>query len=225
MIFLLHPPKRVFYALIAPRKPARQLALLTDPLVNPDVDGLRHALGQSLRRGTEAFDGDESRDALRVDTGVAERDIASERMRDDAHRCQTLLMDELVEIVDVFGHRVAAVGGPLTVAVAAKIGRDDVPVVAQRLCGPVPVATVIAPTVKEQQRWLRRVAPVDVMQAQTLREERVRVHRAARYHGAHAGGSHARRSRTLDARFPHGRDRYASVDQRLAASARRHHRR
>src|SRR5262249_61333141 len=111
--------------------------------VNPDVDGLRHALGQSLRRGTEALDGDEPRDTLQVDTGVAERDIASERMRDDAHRRQTLLMDELVEIVDVFGDRVAAVRRPLTVAVTAKIGRDDVPVVAQRLRGPVPVATVI----------------------------------------------------------------------------------
>jgi hypothetical protein len=53
---------------------------------------------------------------------------------------------------------------------AAQVGRDDVVVIAQ--CGgdPIPIATMVAPTVQQDQ-WRRRgVSPVDVVQAQSLRE-------------------------------------------------------
>ena len=149
-VFLLHAPEGVLDARIAPGQPPRERALLADPLVHPRLDWPGLALGQPLGRGSEALDGDEPGDAVRVDPGVAERDVAPQRVGDDRHGRQPLLVDELGEVVDVAGHRVAAVGGPLAVAVAAQVGRDDVPVVPQGRRRPVPVATVVAPAVHEQ---------------------------------------------------------------------------
>jgi hypothetical protein len=91
-------------------------------------------------------------------------------MRDNGHRRQFLLMDQLREVVDIGGHRVAAVGRPLTIAVAAQIGGENVPIMAQGLRDPVPVAAMVAPTVHQQQRWRAGIAPVDIMQPQPLRE-------------------------------------------------------
>ena len=105
-----------------------------------------------------------------IDAGVAQRDHAAERMRDDRHRRQLLLMDQLREVVDIGGDRIAAVGRPLAVAVTAQIGRQDVPVVAQRLRHPVPVAAMVAPAMHQQQRRRAGIAPIDVMQPQPLRE-------------------------------------------------------
>src|SRR2546428_8826281 len=154
-VFLLHAPEGVLDARIAPGQPARERALLADPLVHARLDRFRLALGQPLGRRSEALDGHEPRDAVRVDAGITERDVAAERVRDDRHGRQPLLVDELGEVVDVAGHRVAAVGGPLAVAVAAKSGRDDVPGLAPRPRRPGPVATVGAPALHDHQR--RRV--------------------------------------------------------------------
>src|SRR6266496_3330561 len=59
--------------------------------------------------------------------GAAGGDLAAEGMSDDRHRRQALLMDQLGQIVDVAGHRIAAVGRPLAVAVPAQIRRDKMP--------------------------------------------------------------------------------------------------
>src|SRR5262249_16444524 len=91
-------------------------------------------------------------------------------MRHDGHGRELLLMDELGEIVDVARHVVIAVGRPLAVAVTAQVGRDDVPLVPQPRGDPIPVAAMIAPAVEQDQRRRPRIAPVDVMQAQTLGE-------------------------------------------------------
>src|SRR5438477_11160002 len=53
---------------------------------------------------------------------------------------------------------------------AAQIRRQDVPVLAQRRGDPVPVAAVVAPAMHQQQRRRGRVAPIDVMEPQPLRE-------------------------------------------------------
>src|SRR5207247_8394131 len=75
-VFLLHAPEGVLDARIAPGQPPRERALLADPLVHPRLDRSGLALGQPLGRGSEALDGDEPGDAVRVDPGVAERDVA-----------------------------------------------------------------------------------------------------------------------------------------------------
>src|SRR5580700_683108 len=126
---------------------------------------MRSAIGTA-----ERFDGHEPTDLFRVDTGIADRDVAAERMRDDGDRRQLLLMDQLRQVVDIGGRRIVAVGGPLAVAMAAQIGRQDVPVLAQRGSHPVPIAAMVAPAMDEQKRRRARVAPVDVMQPEPLRE-------------------------------------------------------
>ena len=40
-----------------------------------------------------------------IDAGVAQRDVAAERVGDDAHRRQVLLVDQLGEVVDEGAHR------------------------------------------------------------------------------------------------------------------------
>ena len=80
-------------------------------------------------------------------------------MRDDRHRRQLLLMDQLAEIVDIGRGRVVAVGRPLAVAMAAQIGRQHMPVAAQRRRDPVPVAAMVAPAMHEQQRRRARDCP------------------------------------------------------------------
>ena len=79
-----------------------------------------------------------------------------------ASRCWWI---ELRQVVDVAGHRVAAVRRPLAVAVPPQVGGDDVPVVPERLRRPVPVPAVVPPAVDQEQRRLVGIAPVHVVQA------------------------------------------------------------
>ena len=118
----------------------------------------------------EALDRDQRLHLLGIDAGVAQRDVAAERMGNERHRREPLLIDQLREVVDVAGHGVGAGRRPLAIAMAAQVGRDDVPVVAQPLRHPVPIAAMVLAAVQQDQRRRVRVAPVDVMQPQPLRE-------------------------------------------------------
>src|SRR5262245_14505137 len=94
-------------------------------------------------------------------------------------------MDELGQVVDVPGHRVAAVRRPLTVSVPAKIRRDDMPVLAESFRRPVPVPAMIPTAVEEKERRLVRITPIDVVETQPLRVVRVRGrawHTRRQYH-------------------------------------------
>ena len=53
---------------------------------------------------------------------------------------------------------------------AAQIGRQNMPVAAQRRRDPIPVAAMVAPAMHEQQRRRGRVTPIDIVQSQPLRE-------------------------------------------------------
>src|ERR1051326_213627 len=110
------------------------------------------------------------RDGLGVDAGVAQGDVAAERMADDSHRREVPLVDQLREVIDVVRGSVMPGIGPLRVAVTAEVRGDDVIFVPQRGRDPVPVAAMVPPAMDEQQRWGVRVAPVDVVQPQTLRK-------------------------------------------------------
>ena len=83
-------------------------------------------------------------------------------------------MDQLREIVDVAIHRIVAVRRPLAIAVAAQVGRNDVPVGAQGLSHGVPVAAMVATAMHEQQRRRVRVTPLHEVQALALGEKRLR---------------------------------------------------
>ena len=102
----VHAPMRFLQGRVTARHPGGVGALLIDPTAHAFGDRLAVGLGMRFRTGTEAFDGDEVGDVLRVDAGVAQRDIAAERMADDAQRRQMPLMDQLREVVNVVGGRV-----------------------------------------------------------------------------------------------------------------------
>src|SRR3546814_16602447 len=101
------------------------------------------ALGENLGRGAESLDRDELADILGVKTGIAQRDIAAHRMRDDRQRAEVELMDQLREIVAEAVHVVIAVGRPGAVAMYAQVGCDDL-IAALHLFG-VPVPVEIGP--------------------------------------------------------------------------------
>src|SRR6266478_876970 len=104
-----------------------------------------------------------------MDAGITCCDIAAERMADHGHGRKLALMNELGEIVDKTRHGVAAVLRPLAVAMPAQIGRDDVPAVAKPLHHPVPAARMIAAAMDQHQRRRVRIAPIEIMQTQALR--------------------------------------------------------
>ena len=56
------------------------------------------------------------------------------------------------QIVDVIGQAVAAAGRPPGIAMAAKVGRDDMKIRPQRLRQMIPAAGMIEPAVNQQQR-------------------------------------------------------------------------
>ena len=167
---LLHPLQRVLDRGIAARQAPRKRTLLGDPFLHTLGDRHGRARRHLLRRRPEPFDGDEPAHRIGIDAAVADRDVAAERMRHDGHWRQFLLMDQLGQVVDIGGGRVIAVGRPLAVAVAAQIGGEDVPVMAQRLRQPIPVAAMVAPAMDEEERRRAGVAPVDIVQPQPLRE-------------------------------------------------------
>jgi len=95
-------------------------------------------------------------------------------MRDDGNRAAVELVDQLGEVIDEAIDRVIAVGRPGAVAMAAQIGRDDVVMVAQPFGDPVPVAAMVAAAVDEQQGRCARIAPIDIMELEPLRDKAVR---------------------------------------------------
>src|SRR3546814_10762698 len=92
-------------------------------------------------------------------------------MGDDRDRRQLLLVDELGDVIDMGRRRIAAVGGPLAVAMAPEVGRDDVTVRPQLLRHPIPVAAMIATAVQQEEGRRVRIAPVNIMQPQARSEE------------------------------------------------------
>src|SRR5439155_11205458 len=92
-VLLLHPAEGLLDRRVAPGHPAGEVALLSDPLVHALGDGLLATLGEDARRGAESLDGDQLRHRLWIDAGVAERDVATERVGDDRDRGQPLLVD------------------------------------------------------------------------------------------------------------------------------------
>ncbi len=56
---------------------------------------------------------------------------------------------------------------------AAQIGGDNVPVVAQFFRHPIPTARMIAAAVDEEQRWRLGVSPIDIIEPKSLRDEAV----------------------------------------------------
>src|SRR5258708_28146753 len=77
-------------------------------------------------------------------------------------------------MVDKTRHGVAAILRPLAVAMPAQIGLNDVPAVAKPLHHPVPAARMVAGAMDQQQLLRLRIAAIEIMQAQALRDVGVR---------------------------------------------------
>src|ERR1700722_16652887 len=92
-------------------------------------------------------------------------------MRDDRHRLEALVMDELSQVVNEIGFEIDAVRRPGAIAMAAQIGDDHMPVASQLTRDPVPAAGVIAGAMHQDQWRCAGVTPVHIVQAQALRNE------------------------------------------------------
>src|SRR3546814_14897044 len=86
------------------------------------------------------------RHILRIDAGIAQREIGAEGLGDDRDRRQLLLVAELGDVIDMGRRRLAAVGAPLAVAMAPEVGRDVVKVRRQLFAPPTPIAPSTATT-------------------------------------------------------------------------------
>jgi hypothetical protein len=106
--------------------------------------------GDPPRRRAEPFNGDQPIDAVGIDAGIAQCDHAAEGMGKDRYRRELLLVNQLSEIIDITSHTVIPVGRPLAVAVTAQVGRQHVPLTAQTVGHPIPVATMVPPAMNEQ---------------------------------------------------------------------------
>ena len=95
-------------------------------------------------------------------------------MRDDCYLLVPQRVDQLGKVVDESIHRIVSVGRPGAVAVAPRVRRDDMPVLAQFLRHPVPAAAVVTAAVLQNQRRRIGVAPIDIVQPQPLRDKDVR---------------------------------------------------
>ncbi len=168
---LLHAGICVLQRRIAPRLLSRELPLLVDPPAHPFRH--RHFVGLHVRAWarTKPLDRHQPADVLRIDPAIAQRNVAAERVGDDGNRRQFLLMDQLRQIIDVVRHGVAAGRRPGGITVAAQVRCDHVVVPPQIAGDPVPVAAMIASAMQQDQRRRIGVAPVDVVQTHSLRDE------------------------------------------------------
>lgn len=90
-------------------------------------------------------------------------------MADKRGILQTGVMDQPGKIVDVVRQAIAAPFGPVGIAVPAQVWRNDMEVRLQRLRDRIPVAAVVEPAMNKDQRRCGFVAPVGIVQPQTLR--------------------------------------------------------
>jgi hypothetical protein len=77
-------------------------------------------------------------------------------------------MDQLRQVIDVVGHRVVAGRRPGGVTVSPQVRSDHMKIFAHIGGDPVPVPAVIAPAMQQDQRRRVGIAPVHVVQPQSL---------------------------------------------------------
>ena len=76
------------------------------------------ALSLHLWGQAQSFDVDHLADIFGEEAGIAGRDIAAHRMRNDADGGKVELMDQLRHVIDKTRHFIAAIGRPGAVAMA-----------------------------------------------------------------------------------------------------------
>ena len=172
-VFLFHPRKGSFDSWIAPWQPPGRGAALFDPVAEPVGITRCLAFSAGRRRRAESFDIDQLADLFRVQTGETRGDVAAQRMGNDRDLIMTQGVNQLGKVIDEGVGFIIAVRRPGAIAVAAQIGGNDVPIFCQLFSHPIPAAAVIAPAVLEDQRRRVAIAPIDIVQAQALRDEGV----------------------------------------------------
>ena len=173
-VLLDHARECRFYAVVFARTASRGSAFLADPFVEALGIGIGAHFGLPFGAGAQPFDRHDLLDHVGKGPGIAQRDIAAHRVADDGDRSDTQLVDQLGKVVDHVVSRIIAIADPVAVTVASVIERDHMPVLAQLLGHPVPAARMVAPAVHEDQRGLSAIAPVEIVQAQALRDEGLR---------------------------------------------------
>ena len=111
---------------------------------------------------------------FRKNTGIPQRNAASERMGNDRKWCEALLMDQLSEIIQVARMAIASAHYMGRITMASEVGRDDMKSVPKSLRDPVPIVTVVTVAMHKQRWWRLWVAPVQIMETETLTIVRVR---------------------------------------------------
>ena len=131
-----------------------------------------------------ALDDDQPLNRFRECAGEDGGDGAAQGMGNDGHGREALLADELGDVLDVLQVRIRTAHRPLRVAMAPEIRRNDVEPGTQRLRQPIPRVAVVVHTVDQQHVGRRVVAPIQVVEAQTLGEVAVGSRILAVGHGS-----------------------------------------
>src|SRR5258708_7650995 len=169
-VLLPHSLESRLQAWVAARRAACQLLQVVYPVQHPPGDRNVDPLFEQFRRWAESFDDNQLAHSVREQTGVEQRDLPAQRMRDDGESRELGLANQLDDVVDEVDEIVTTPGRPLRVAVPAQV-RCKYSVIAPKILGhPVPTSAVVPPAVDQEQRRRSRVAPSNVMQAQALRE-------------------------------------------------------
>src|SRR3546814_7176360 len=85
-VFFLHPGQGLVDGGVAPRLPAGELPLLVYPSAHAAVDAHLLQLRFELGRKAQTFDCNQPRHILRIDAGIAQREIGAEGMgRSEEH--------------------------------------------------------------------------------------------------------------------------------------------
>ena len=166
-----HPLQRLLDIRILARLALGERAHVAHPVLHPLV-GRR--LAQHRGGRPQPLDRDQRLDRIGKYAGRCSATPAPSEWPISVTGPPAIAFIKLVEIEHVIDHRVAAADRPVGIAMAAKVGRDQMEMPAQLERDPVPVAAMVASAVHQDRHRLVRVAPVDVVKLEPLGIEVVR---------------------------------------------------
>ena len=172
-VFFLHAGERLFYRRVASGHSSGYGSLVGNPAPPMLCKWYRCTLGIQGGRLPKPFDRDDSQHLAWIKPGITERNLSPQGVGDYGDRLLSELMDQLRQIIDEGRHRIVGIWRPVAVAMPAQIGSDDVPAIAKFLRSPVPTATVVAPSMKEDQQRGVLIAPIGIVKPEPLGDEPV----------------------------------------------------
>ena len=178
-IGLLHALVGVLHACVAAGRAGGKRSVGADPLAQPLV---RRCRGPWIQ--PHPLDEHQPRHGFGKRAGEQRCDGTAQRVRHHVYRRQAALANQLGDVLHVLQNRIRAAARPLRVPVAAQIRRHDVKAAAQGLRQPIPRVAVVVNAMHQEQVGVVVVAPIQIVQAQPLREVAVRSRRRRALPGA-----------------------------------------